>query len=272
MASVLETVFLSAAGIAILTLTLLDFGLTTISGNGSGPLTKRISRAVWVVMRASIGWIRPAAVRHAVGPTVMAGTALSWIILTALGWLLIFCSWEGAVVVSDTERPADWLQILAFVGSALSTVGASNAEASNTFWDNAAMVAAVNGMVVLTLSVTFVLNVTQTVVSGRGFSALVRSCDLSERSTDDMLLPILASLCFQLKAYPLAIYYSADRSANSITCTLLHLARCVAEDPERASRYLRLLNELPGVSPVAESNPALFLQNLESWRNRHSLH
>ncbi|WPZ34554.1 hypothetical protein T8K17_00130 [Thalassobaculum sp. OXR-137] len=201
----------------------------------------------------------------------MSVTALFWIAMTCAGWLLVFRSGTPAVVVSETDAPADWAQTLAFVGSALSTVGASNAQASNTFWDNVAMVAAVNGMVVLTLSVTFVLNVTQTVVKGRGFAALVRSYDLNRGANDDVILPQLANLCFQLKAFPLAVYYSAERTESSIPHTMVWIAESLAHDPSRFERYRGFMKELSGLHVDRETNTAGFLDGLRNWAARSSL-
>lgn len=87
--------------------------------------------------------------------------ATVWIALHWLAWTLIFLSDPGSVVVYRTGEPAGALQTAAYVGAMLSTLGASRAESGSALWDAVSALVAVNGMVVLTLAVTFIVNITR---------------------------------------------------------------------------------------------------------------
>ncbi|TCD15307.1 hypothetical protein [Oricola cellulosilytica] len=260
------------AGLVLLVMVLADFAYTTVSANMTGPLTRRVAAGVWQVhsllARISGGrWVRRAA-----GPLVMSGVAMFWIAGTSLAWLLVFQSDPQAVLNKQTDTPAGWAQSYAFVGSALSTVGASNARAGTTVWDIVAMAAAVNGMVVLTLSVTFVLNVTQTVTTGRGVVMLADLVDPADTGNRSTLLPELTTLCMRLNGAPLALYYSTDREELSVPDGLLRLARRAARTPEVFEDYRHILKELPHFDAPEDLSSGAFLEKLAAWRDRFSPH
>lgn len=258
------------AGILLLGITALDFGYTTISANKSGPVTRHTAAGLWAtfqMLARALG--RNIFVRLA-GPAVMSGVAITWIMLTAIGWLLIFRSHPESLVMTSQPGPVGWLDTLAFIGSALSTVGASNARPASSIWDNVSMLTAINGMVVLTLSVTFVLNTTQTVAAGRGFSALVRIYDPAS-SDGEQVLPPLSNLVARLNASPLALYYPAQNRERSLPESLLWLAKRAAASPSDFSRYRYLLLDLPYLDADAECEADEIVHAMETWSKRFSL-
>lgn len=262
------------AGIALLALTAADFAYTTISANKTGPLTRRTAAAFWKLIDLLAATSRWNALRRVAGPVVMSGVAMVWVAMTMLGWLLIFRADPTALEMKSSGDPAGWWESLAFVGSALSTVGASNARPASALWDNLSMVTAINGMVVLTLSVTFVLNITQTVATGRGFSALIRVRDPADAENDDLLLPALADLCVRLNASPLALYYSSARPERSVPESLRWLAGRVANSPDdRFRQYRYVLLQLPYLTIATENedDPDQFLDAMDRWTRRFRL-
>ncbi|SOE18270.1 hypothetical protein SAMN05877838_3191 [Hoeflea halophila] len=261
---------LLAAGFSLLVVIVFDIAYSTISANQTGPVTTRIAMGLWTAFRFLASRMGQDMVLRVAGPFVMSGLALSWIALTSLGWLLIFRSEANNLVLKETGEAANWLQAYAYVGSALSTVGSSNVRAATTLWDNLTVVAAVNGMIVLTLSVTFVLNVTQTVAAGRSFSALIGVRDPADPSNDDLLMPALADICTRLNASPLALYYTPMHGKRSVPMSLEWLARRVAGDTQRAHHYRQLLGELPYLDIDADSDPDQFPAAMKEWASRFS--
>ncbi|MCB1461163.1 MAG: hypothetical protein KDJ90_01760 [Nitratireductor sp.] len=263
-------IMLLTAGILLLGVTALDFGYTTISANRSGPLTRRTAAGLWAAFRILGRAPGSNPVVRLAGPLVMSGVAIMWIVLTAVGWLLIFRSHPQSLVMTSSTDPAGWLDTMAFVGSAFSTVGASNARPASSLWDNVSMVTAINGMVVLTLSVTFVLNITQTVAAGRGFSALIRDRDPAGEE-GGQLLPDLSNLVARLNASPLALYYSTLRQDRSLPESLLWLAKRVVARPSEFPRYRYVLLDLPYLEADENSDPDDFVKAMESWTRQFSL-
>ena len=131
-------------------------------------------------------------------------------------------------------------------------------------------VTAINGMVVLTLSVTFVLNITQTVAAGRGFSALIRDRDPAGEE-GGQLLPDLSNLVARLNASPLALYYSTLRQDRSLPESLLWLAKRVVARPSEFPRYRYVLLDLPYLEADENSDPDDFVKAMESWTRQFSL-
>lgn len=261
---------LLAAGMSILASVVLDIAYTTVSANRSGPVTHKVATTLWCGFRLIARHSGQGIVLRFAGPFVMSGLAFCWIAVTSIGWLLIFRSDPDGLVLKSGE-PADWLQSYAFVGSALSTVGSSNVQAASALWDNMAMIAAVNGMIVLTLSVTFVLNVTQTVAAGRSFSALIGVRDPADAANDDLLMPALADICTRLNASPLALYYTPLHRQRSVPLSLKWLAERVSGDTQRSRKYYQLLRELPYMEIDAEADADQFLTAMEEWAARYSI-
>lgn len=260
--------FLLSAGVLLLGLVAFDFVYTTISANQTGPLARRSAAALWWFFSMTARHIGHRFMLRFAGPFVMIGVAVMWIALTSIGWLLIFRSDPGALVMKTSGAPAGWPDAYAFVGSSLSTVGSSNARAASALWDNMAMIAAVNGMVMLTLSATFVLNVTQTVATGRGFAALIGARDPANSANDDLLLPALSDICVRLNASPLALYYSSMREEHSLPLSLKWLAERAMTDPERIRQYCHLLRELPYLETDPGADTEQFLKAMEEWAAR----
>lgn len=261
---------LLAVGFFLLAVIAFDIAYSTISANQTGPVTTRIATGLWTAFCFLASRFGQNMVLRFAGPFVMSGLALSWVALTSLGWLLIFRSDPEGLVLKQTGEAANWLQTYAYVGSALSTVGSSNVRAATALWDNLAMVAAVNGMIVLTLSVTFVLNVTQTVAAGRSFSALIGVRDPADPSNDDLIMPALADISTRLNASPLALYYTPMRGKRSVPMSLEWLAQRVAGDSQRARDYRQLLGELPYLDVDADADPDQFAAAMEEWASRFS--
>ncbi|WP_417691672.1 hypothetical protein [Roseibium sp.] len=266
------TVILLGLGCLILVVITYDFAFTTISANKTGPVSLGVAEGIWRVLSLFSKLPGQSLNPRLTGPLIMCGVAFVWIAMTSIGWLLVFKSVDGALVTKATGVQASWAQTYAFVGNALSTAGASNVQPSDTLWDNLAALTAVNGMIELTLSVTFVLNITQTVVSGRGFLALIQIQELADPASDNVLLPKLTDLCVRLNASPLALYYSSYRPERRLPQKLTQLAHRMATYPDRFDPYRTALSELPYLNVSKNHDNAEFLAEMSKWSGQYTLH
>lgn len=257
-------------GWLLLLATAADIANTTVSSNRMGPLTRASAAAFWRLVRA-LPVPRLAALRRATGPAVMTVVGATWLLLTSLAWLLIFRADPSALQVKATGDPATWAESYSFVSSALSTMGASKIEATSTGWEILAMAAAVNGMIVLTLSVSFVLNITQTVTSGRAFHILTASVDTADSSNIGLLLPELAQICARVRAAPLALYYATAHEDRSLPVTLAGFARSVAANRQTFEAYRGALAQLPYLDASPDDGPERFADRLEEWAESFTL-
>lgn len=229
----------------------------------------RLTRAFWWVAQRLHRW-RGGNFLHAhIGVLLMVGVASTWLVLSAVGWLLIFRSDPGALVEKASGEAADWVQTLAYVGSALSTMGAANTTAANGWWDLAGTIAGANGFVLLTLSVTYGLNVTQTLASGRTFALLVSSLDPTDPRHTDTFATGLSRLVAQLSSTPLALYFSSRDPNLRLARAIGRFSQRVSASPELWPCFSASLRALPGIKldGRAQSDEA----EVERWVEHYSL-
>ena len=155
---------LGAVGLLVVVLVMLDFLATTISLRREGPMTRLVGRAVGGAMRSM-----PGGVASLAGPVALSLIAAAWIGGLWMGWSLVFIDAiahlrgpEGTVV-----GPLD---AVGFSGSLLSTLGLGVLTPTAAWVHVATVLASISGMVVLTLSVTYVLNVSQIATASRGMA------------------------------------------------------------------------------------------------------
>lgn len=255
------------AGLVLLAAVFGDFLQTTLGAQRAGPLTRAVSGAAWAAARGCCGFAGRWAHRYT-GPATLSLVAANWIGLHWLAWTLIFRSDPAAIVMSRTGEPAGVLETAAYVGAMLSTLGAARAEASTALWDVASALAAVNGMVVLTLSVTFVVNITRTVTEGRAFAVLVDSVEPRDADHFALLRTQLAGLLSQFAAFPLAHSFSTPARERRVVPAILAFVDRVL-DAETLPSLRPVLALLPGVD--ATGDLASVKAAVARWAEQHTL-
>ena len=263
--------WLLVAGMTVLAASLADFVLTTIGAQRVGALTRRVAQAAWWSAKGVVRlWPgRPPAWMHrAVGPFVMTNIALVWIAGCGLGWTLIYAAANPLTI--DGE-PVGWLERFAYVGSQLSTDGSALAQPAETMWDAIAVFVAINGMVVLTLAVSFVLNVTSTVSQGRAFATMVGSVDVADERYRTMFLQQITSLATAVRGVPVSLCYSAARPERQLADAFLRFARDARADPVAFRAFKPALCELPFTGIEPNDPMHVVLEKLEGWAERYAL-
>ncbi|UWQ60975.1 hypothetical protein K3722_21280 (plasmid) [Leisingera caerulea] len=253
---------LAILGICTLLVVITDFLLTTVAITDRKLPSRWISRGSWQALRRLLP--HTSGGRTVIGPLVMSSIGAFWIVSTALSWLLIFQASQYAVVYSDTGQPAGWLMDLGYVGEALSTLGGGNSQPGSAGWELTTVLVGVNGMIVLTLSVSFVLNTTQTVAAGRAFLAhSAASRDLAGEPASD--LKPLADLVASLNSVPHALYYSSPDPALRLPEGLEQFAVNWLEHRGDLRGLRTILNGLPNFEVPDEADDQEFLTRLRDW-------
>ncbi|WP_282025080.1 hypothetical protein [Limimaricola cinnabarinus] len=258
-----------AAGLAILTIISTDFLLATIGAAPRVILSDRIARGVFALLRR-LTRHRPARVLARIsGVIVMCMVAAFWILGTALGWTLVFLSApREAVVLTQSASEAGFWDAAAHAGHLLSTLGGAITRPGDTLWNTVESVAGVNGMVVLTLAVSFILSTVQTVQQGRSFAALLHS--LPEGGDVTQLFDRLAEVVAGLNSAPFALYYSHGWPQRRLPEALVRMAReAMAQGPEAERRFWDLIMDLPQLD-LPEGSAARFAA-LGDWAQRRRL-
>ncbi|WP_034384803.1 potassium channel family protein [Deinococcus sp. YIM 77859] len=138
--------------------------------SGESPLTRSVHHALHSALR---GVSRLTGRRGPLvwsGLTLVIGTFVVWLLLTWLGWTLIFLSRPGALVGASTGTPADPWDVVYFVGYTLSTLGLGDLRAVYTGWRLLTDLTALNGFILITFAITFIVPLAQAQEARRIFA------------------------------------------------------------------------------------------------------
>lgn len=230
------------AGILLIVLALFDFHTTTTSLKGAGFLSGRLSGLVWKCFRSLLarGSHRRLA---AAGPFLLLLLFLTWVSLCWLGWFLVFCGSEGAVVNANTREPAALGERLYFAGYSLTTIGYGDYVPPSMPWQLAGVLAGLNGFFLISLSITYMAPVVSASVEKRRLSLLIhclgatpgeiidRACkggDLSLLAGQlENIAGALAEVSEKHRAYPVLHYFHNDTPATALPLSLASLGEAV---------------------------------------------
>ena len=160
------------AGVALIALALVDALWTTVAPRGAGPISGRIARGVYVLAKRLGGGRAPGWT----GPAALVAAFLWWVGALWLGWWLVFSADPGSIVDPKTGAPADAWSRAYVVGTYFTTLGLGALWAPGTAgWGVLASAVALNGFAVVTLVVTYVLQVVGAVTGARQLAGVVHS-------------------------------------------------------------------------------------------------
>lgn len=225
-------------GMAVVFTTMADFLLTTISIRREGPLTRLASDRIGRLLDRSE---EDGPISDLRGPVLLSLLAALWIGGLWLGWVLVV--WPGHGALSGPEGSAVGIaDVAGFVGSTLSTMGLGVVTPRDPAWHIVAVLISVTGMVVLTLTVSYIFNVTTVATSSR---ALARHLDmLRDRAGSgdrpdarslilraaDTLIDRASLLADQRRSYPLAVHYDREGSRRDVRRAVRAFAPLLAPD------------------------------------------
>lgn len=235
-------------GMTVVLVGLGDLVWTTLTLRGGGPLTRTISGGLWKLMRffhgrkggfhrglAHCGWLS------------LVLTLTTWILLTWGGWALVFGSDPTAVINQNTRQPADLAALLYFSGFAVYTLGVGDYVPNGGLWQVLTPVATINGFVLVTLSVTYIIQIISAAVGDRTVARFIYSLgetpnrilqnawngrDFSSLTSPvSQVVQMLAEHSQEHQAYPILLYFHQPdrRSALPLRMAILGEALARAE-------------------------------------------
>ena len=170
------------------------------------------------------------------GPLVLVANVLLWALLLWAGWVVLFSADPRSLLHTRTDVPAGLVDRVYFTGYSLFTLGNGDFSPQGRIWEIATALAGLNGLFVLTLSVTYLLALIEAVVAKRAFASqvwalghtaeelLVHAWDGSGfRSVELQLVSLtqqLSAVTEQHQAYPMLHYYHASRLPQSVAVAL----------------------------------------------------
>ena len=200
----------AVAGVALLVLATYDALRTTIAPTaGAGPLTKSLSRLIWVVARYVASGPR-ARVLTTVGTLVLLLSIAAWVLLLWAGWTLLFAADADAIVRSSGEPAGVW-DLVYFTGFTIFTLGVGDLFPVSPLWQVLTPVATLHGLFLLTLSITYLVPVMGAAVDRRSQAANLWAMGGSASS-------IVSS------GWHLGSFEALDRSLQSLAVALMRTA------------------------------------------------
>jgi hypothetical protein len=149
--------WLAVPGILVITVVFYDAFVTTVSAvSAGGPVTQRLGLALWKVLRRVARSPR-SRLLAAAGPLVVFCMLLTWLLGLWAGWTLVFSAEPSAVVHGDSGEQADGWSRVYFTGYTLYTLGLGDVEPRGAPWRVLTSAATVNGFVLLSMTVTYLI-------------------------------------------------------------------------------------------------------------------
>ncbi|MGB3760654.1 MAG: two pore domain potassium channel family protein [Rivularia sp. (in: cyanobacteria)] len=230
---------LAIIGIVILIYTTFDVLVTTLTVGGGGPITSRISSGIWWLVLQIHHRKSNHRLLSTTGLVLLTGIALAWFILTWIGWALIFCAENSAVVNASSKIPADTWERIYFVGYNISTLGIGDYQAQGIVWQMATAISSVSGFFLVTLSIAYLLPIVSAASEKRAFATYISSLggtadeilirawngqDFGELSSHlSSLTPTLTDQGEKHLAYPVLHYFHSVERVRSLPLSLIAL-------------------------------------------------
>jgi hypothetical protein len=229
-------------GVGLVLLALVDVAWTTIAaGSGAGPLTGRVTDGLWRAAlavhrrRPSHRWLAVS------GVAIVLAVLAVWIAMILAGWSLVFGVAPGAVREASTGVPADLVDRLYFVGYTVFTLGIGDYVPGDGTWQLATVAATGTGLVIVTLSITYLVPLASAVGGRRGLAAYISSLGTSpsailrtgwDGSGFDGLEQHFVELTTKLTAlrqqhltYPIVHFFHTGNVVNSAPPNVANLAK-----------------------------------------------
>lgn len=152
-----------AVGAIVLLITMADTFVSVLNYNERGLVVNRVARGVWVTVRGVTRRLprrhRQNALRQVTG-LIMVTVILTWIGGVLLGFALIYfgAMGAGAIQVHTGAPPGFWAALYMSIGQ-FSTVGVENIDSVHPVIDYLTVLQALSSVVLLSMIVTFLLNV-----------------------------------------------------------------------------------------------------------------
>ena len=254
------------AGFALIAVAIADVIWSTVSINGGGPISNKVSVVCWKVSRAI--FVRTSSHWFLEWTTVaiLVLTFLAWVVPMWLGWTLIFSAGEEVVIHQLSEEPAGLLDRAYFAGMVYLTLGTGDLMAASEGWRMWSMVASFTGIVTITLTISYLVSVVSAAIEKRHLASLIWVAGKSPEQVvingwdgerfsilDDRLYELGQRLMLHSErhlAYPVLQYFHPrdPRAALPPGLAILEdaaiiLGECVGEEARPSSTTLRLLRQ-----------------------------
>ncbi len=264
------SIVLAFVGVILIVVVMLDQVVTTLTMEGAGPVSRPVSHILWRCLRIA-GITRHPRLSLISGPATLLGIILFWIICLWAGWVLIFC-WQGITLVNaQTSVPAAMTERIYYAGYTITTIGYGDLRALNTPGRIASVAAGFNGLFLLSLAITYSIQVLTAVVENRRLALMINVL-INHRvvqPSDEQRAQLLDFMCSRLGSLDMAIAGAAQKYlAYPVIRFFSERSEqvCLSLNVYRLYRYLAGLSadqdQLPAPMAVQTENTCALLRTL----------
>lgn len=177
--------YLAVAGIILSALVLLDLIYTAFSSLGAGFITKWVSQTTWKFLLFLSKSLRVPKLMNLAGLIIVCIMLLQWVFLTWIAHVLIAVSDDYSIVNSNTKAPTGLLEKIYVTGYNLSTLGNGDYMGGSPMWKLFFPIGAFTGLIMVTVALTYLIQVFSNVNGKRNFSSYVSGLG---NTPEDLLL------------------------------------------------------------------------------------
>ena len=167
--------FLFLSGLLIMLLTLFDLVYTIFAPRGAGIISGKVTSAVSYIFKALYQLTKNKNIYNGQGVAIVVSIELVWVMLLWLSNMIIFISDPQAVVDSTTHQAATSLERFYYTGYLLTTMGNGDYIGGTDLWKVYAALISFTGLLMITLSISYMVPVLSAVTERRALSIRIAS-------------------------------------------------------------------------------------------------
>ncbi len=272
-------------GSLLILIALLDVIKTTLTTKGEGPITQWVNDRYKIFLsHHTNGFISS---YSGAGALILIGVV--WLVLTVIGWTLIFEGLSYPLQPVDTANEISLGETTYYVGFTLSTLGIGDPVPVSPAAKMLTVLASLNGMLIITLIVTYALSVVGAVIAQRALAYRIylvggqegefrnRFGDIGAyRSWLGQITVKLIPLTEQRLAYPILDSYVGQDRRFSVRAQLgslglalsreCHLRELDSQEDREIIELLNVLKRYTCISGLADPDLEVRFQALKARR------
>lgn len=228
--------FLFCLGLLLFVNSLADIAFTSFSARGAGFITSFTTQGLWRLCVRFCRRVKSNSFLRFAGLLIVCATLLQWILLIWASALIMSVSDRSSIINAQTKMPATLLEKVYVTGYSLSTMGNGDYAGGSKLWKIFITLLSFTGIIVVTVSLTYLVQVLQGVTSKRALSSgisslgatpeklLLHAWNGKDFSSVNMPLLLLAgqitSIAEKHLSYPVLHYYYSENRSKSLPVNL----------------------------------------------------
>jgi len=227
------------SGASLIILAISDFTVTAFVPTGEGKITALTGRSIYNLMQRLAGHNGRNRLLNYIGLVIIFTIITIWIVMLWAGFTLIYAADANSILVGDDKTPSDIFEKIYHVGYTLSTLGMGDFVPGSDFWRVFTALVSFVGLVIVTMSITYLVPVLSNAIHKRSLSLqisslgttpediVINSYNGQDFSSANTALSDLAAEIFLYTqnhlAYPILHYMHSNTPSENISLKLTAL-------------------------------------------------